>query len=53
MEKQINKRIDDYMTDFKEKIKEKMIELGLTEKEEMHTLIQFIYNYENFQLDKK
>jgi hypothetical protein len=52
MEKQINKRIDDYMTDFKEKIKEKMIELGLTEKEEMHSLIQFIYNYDIFQLDK-
>ena len=52
MEKRLNKKIDEYITGFKDDIKNKMVELGLTQDETVHSLIQYIYNYEKFQIVK-
>lgn len=52
MEKRLNKKIDDYITTFKDNIKEKMIELGITKDENSHPFIQYIYDYEKFQIIK-
>ena len=52
MEKRLNNKIDEYITTFKDNIKDKMMELGLTEDNTTHSLIQFIYNYEKFQIIK-
>ena len=52
MEKRLNNKIDEYITTFKDDIKNKMVDLGLTEDNNLHSLIQYIYNYEKFQIVK-
>jgi len=52
MEKRLNKKIDEYITTFKDDIKNKMVELELSDDPSIHNLIQFIYNYEKFQIVK-
>ena len=51
MEKRINKKFENYITTLKENIREKSIELGMND-EKMNDLIQYIYNYEKFQIVK-
>ena len=52
MEKRLNNKIDEYITTFKDDIKNKMVDLGLTEDNNSHSLIQYVYNYEKFQIVK-
>lgn len=52
MEKKINKRISDYLSEFKDNIREKTINLGLTKNENINPLIQYIYDYERLVLTK-
>lgn len=54
MEKKIDKKIHNYITNYKENIKNKAIELGLVNKSlECNNLIQYIYDYENLKLTKE
>ena len=53
MEKRIEKKIDDYMQKFKDDIKDKIVELGMTENSNVVKLLQFIYDREKLNLDKE
>lgn len=53
MEKRLNKKIDTYISQFKEDIKEKVVQLGITDNEEMSQFVQFIYEYEQLSLNKE
>jgi hypothetical protein len=53
MERRINKKIENYISDFKEHIKEKADELGLINEEGYTHLIQYIYDYERLTLAKE
>lgn len=57
MEINANKRIDEYIVKFKNEIKEKIISLDFIprdtlENEKMSHLLEFVYEYEKFQLEK-
>lgn len=57
MERRINKKIESYMTDFKENIKQKIDELELKNElnnnSNLSQLIQYIYDYERLTLVKE
>lgn len=52
MEKRLNKKIENYVTLFKDKIRLKINDLSFTEKTKMIDLVEFIYEYERFELLK-
>jgi hypothetical protein len=52
MERRINKKIENYFSDFKEQVKEKALELDAGDAR-LHQLVQFIYDYERFNLNKE
>ena len=51
MERRINKRIDNYITTFKDSIRDKSAVLGM-QSEQMNVLLQHIYDYERLSLTK-
>jgi hypothetical protein len=51
MEKRLSKKIDEYTKKFKDSIKTKMSETGMTS-EESTRLLQFIYDYEKILIDE-
>lgn len=53
MEKRINKRIETYIYDLKEKVKDKASELGLSSDDNLSKLVQYIYDYERLSLTKE
>lgn len=53
MEKRINKRIEIYISELKDNIKEKITQMGLTKNEDMNKLLQFIFDYERLELKKE
>jgi hypothetical protein len=52
MEKRINKKIESYVGEFKDNIREKATELGLTGNEHHNKLLQYIFDYERLALVK-
>jgi len=46
MEKRINKKIETYVSKFKEDIKTRATELGLTQDQSLSKLVQYIYDYD-------
>ena len=52
MERRINKKIENYLTDFKDNIRSKAIELGPKESS-IHQLIQYICDYDRLNLSKE
>jgi hypothetical protein len=52
MQKQLNKKIEDYTAAFKEGIKKKMGDIGLDKDEKANQLMQYIYDYEHFKVEK-
>lgn len=53
MEKRINRRIESYISEFKDKVKDKTTELGLTNDPNLRQLVQYIYDYERLILTKE
>jgi hypothetical protein len=53
MEKRSEKKINLYMSNYKENIKNKAIELGLINNPQCNGLIQYIYDEENLKLTKE
>lgn len=53
MERRINKKIENYISDFKDNIKEQASELGLTTNSNLSQLVQYIYDYERLSLTKE
>ena len=53
MEKRLNKKLEVYLTTFKDEIRDKATQLGLTKNEDINKLIQFIYDYERLSFEKE
>jgi len=53
MEKRINQRLEQYISQFKDDIKTKVIGLDLGSQEKSKELVEFVYEYERFILQKE
>ena len=53
MERKLNKKVEAYVSSFKENIKEKSVELGLNKNNEVNQLIQYIYDYDRLNFGKE
>jgi energy-converting hydrogenase Eha subunit F len=53
MEKRLNKKTEAYITAFKESIRDKVTQMGLTKCEQMNQLLQYIYDYERLSFSKE
>lgn len=52
MEKRLSKKLETYITNFKDNIREKIIQLGINN-EENNKLLQYIYDYERLTFNKE
>jgi len=52
MEKRLNKKIESYITTFKDEIRKKISSLDFEDKPKMNDLIEYVYEYERFALLK-
>ena len=52
MERRINKKFENYLSEFKENVKEKALEIRDND-DALHQLVQYIYDYERFSLVKE
>lgn len=52
MEKRLNKKVDAYITAFKDNIRNKCSELNLNKNEEVAQLLQYIYDYERLNFEQ-
>ena len=52
MEKNINKRIDTYISDFKNEMWKKIASMGFSEKDKVNELLEFMYEYTKLSLTK-
>jgi len=53
MDKRINKKIEQWVSEFKDDIKDKATNLGLTNDNNLSQLVQYIYDYERLSLIKE
>jgi len=53
MEKRLKKKIELYITQFKESIREKITLMGLTKCEQMNQLLQYVYDYDRLSFSKE
>jgi hypothetical protein len=52
MEKRLNKKVESYITTFKDNIRDKAAELNVNKLEEVNKLIQYIYDYDRLTFGK-
>jgi len=52
MEKRLNKKVDAYITAFKDNIRNKCTELDIDKNEDVSHLLQYIYDYERLSFDQ-
>jgi hypothetical protein len=53
MEKRLNKKLEGYITSFKDSILEKATQLGMSKNEEASQLLQYIYDYDRLTFNKE
>jgi hypothetical protein len=53
MEKNINKRIDNYVSEFKNQLWKKIASIDFSEKEKVNEFLEFMYEYEKLVLTKE
>jgi energy-converting hydrogenase Eha subunit F len=53
MERRLNKKLETYITSFKDNIKEKTILLGMNTNEDINQLLQYIYDYDRLSFCKE
>jgi len=53
MEKRLNKKLESYITSFKDNIREKATDMGMTKNEQVNNLLQFIYDYNRLSFSKE
>ena len=53
MERRLNKKIELYVSTFKENIKEKISQLGFDNSEETTKLLQYVYDYDRLSFNKE
>jgi hypothetical protein len=52
MEKRLNKKLEDYICEFKNGIKEKAVELDIFQEEKVNQLLTFAFDYERLTFEK-
>ena len=53
MEKRLNKKLESYITTFKDCIREKATNMGINKNEHVNQLIQYIYDYDRLTFNKE
>jgi hypothetical protein len=53
MEKRLNKMIETYTTDFKDKMKNKILEMNFEDKTKVNEILEFIYDYNRLVIEKE
>ena len=53
MERRLNKKAETYITSFKDNIREKATQMGITKNEHVNQLIQYIYDYDRLSFNKE
>lgn len=53
MERRLNKKLESYITTFKDDIRDKFTQLGMSKNEQANQLIQFIYDYDRLSFGKE
>lgn len=53
MERIINKNIEEYVTNFKSQIKDRVLELNFNDKDNVSKLLEFVFDYDRFVLKKE
>ena len=53
MERRLNKKAETYIASFKDGIREKATQMGMTKNEQVSQLIQYIYDYERLTFNKE
>jgi hypothetical protein len=53
MERRLNKKAETYITSFKDNIREKATQMGITKNEQVNQLIQYIYDYDRLSFNKE
>jgi len=53
MEKRVNKRVDSFISSFKDNIRDKATELGMIGTDETNQLLQYMYDHERLVFDKE
>ena len=53
MERRLNKKVETYITSFKDSIREKTTQMGMGKNEEVNQLLQYIYDYDRLSFNKE
>jgi energy-converting hydrogenase Eha subunit F len=53
MERRLNKKVESYISSFKDSIKEKASQMGVVNNEEVNQLLHYIYDYDRLSFDKE
>ena len=53
MEKRLNKKAESYITSFKDNIREKAGQLGMSKNDQINQLLQYIYDYDRLSFAKE
>jgi hypothetical protein len=53
MEKRLTKKAENYITNFKDNIREKATQIGISQNPEIYQLLQYIYDYERLTFNKE
>jgi hypothetical protein len=53
MEKRLNKKAEGYITTFKDSIREKVTQMGMTKDQQVNQLLQYIYDYDRLSFNKE
>jgi hypothetical protein len=53
MEKRLNKKLESWITGFKDNIREKSIQIGISKNDQTNQLIQYIYDYDRLTFGKE
>jgi hypothetical protein len=53
MERRLNKKVETYITSFKDNIREKATQMGMTKNEQVNQLLQYIYDYDRLSFIKE
>ena len=53
MERRLNKKVESYITSFKDTIREKITQLGIIEHDKTNQFLQFIYDYDRLSFNKE
>jgi hypothetical protein len=53
MERRLNKKLESYIATFKDNIREKATQMGMTKHEQVNQLLQYIYDYDRLSFSKE